>query len=126
MAGRRAMTEACSRTRGASCATARDTGGVGHGQHRRPCSAGRDPRRAQGPAALPEDVTVHLDAGYDYRPCREALEERGLHGQVAHRGEPAPIQVGKRWVVERTNSWLSLDPPSGWGPPGRRDRRMPP
>jgi hypothetical protein len=28
-------------------------------------------------------------------------------GQIAHRGEPAPIQVGRRWVVERTNSWLN-------------------
>ncbi len=58
-------------------------------------------------APLPVDATVHLDAGYDYRPCREALDERGLRGQIAHRGEPAPIQVGKRWVVERTNSWLN-------------------
>jgi transposase len=56
---------------------------------------------------LPAEVTVHLDAGYDYRPCREALDERGLHGQIAHRGEPAPIQVGRRWVVERTNSWFN-------------------
>jgi transposase len=58
-------------------------------------------------APLPAGVTVHLDAGYDYRPCREALDERGLRGQIAHRGEPAPIQVGRRWVVERTNSWLN-------------------
>jgi transposase len=58
-------------------------------------------------APLPADVTVHLDAGYDYRPCREALEVRGLRGQIAHRGQPAPIQVGRRWVVERTNSWLN-------------------
>jgi transposase len=58
-------------------------------------------------APLPAEVTVHLDAGYDYRPCREALEERGLHGEIAHRGEPAPIQAGRRWVVERTNSWLN-------------------
>jgi transposase len=56
---------------------------------------------------LPTDVTVHLDAGYDYRPCRAALDERGLRGQIAHRGTPAPIQVGRRWVVERTNSWLN-------------------
>jgi len=56
---------------------------------------------------LPAHVTVHLDAGYDYRPCREALEERGLFGEIAHRGTPAPIQVGRRWVVERTNSWLN-------------------
>jgi transposase len=58
-------------------------------------------------APLPAEVTVHLDAGYDYRPCREALEERGLCGEIASRGTPAPIQVGKRWVVERTNSWLN-------------------
>ncbi len=45
---------------------------------------------------LPEHVTVHLDAGYDYRPCREALDERGLLGEIAHRGTPAPIQVGRR------------------------------
>ena len=58
-------------------------------------------------APLPAEVTVHLDAGYDYRPCREALAERGLHGEIAHRGTPAPIQVGRRWIVERTNSWLN-------------------
>ncbi len=50
---------------------------------------------------------MHLDAGYDYRPCREALEDRGLLGEIASRGTPAPIQVGRRWVVERTNSWLN-------------------
>lgn len=58
-------------------------------------------------APLPAEVTVHLDAGYDYRPCREALQDRGLLGEIASRGTPAPIQVGKRWVVERTNSWLN-------------------
>src|SRR5688500_774670 len=56
---------------------------------------------------LPAEVTVHLDAGYDYRPCRAALEERGLLGEIAARGTPAPIQAGKRWPVERTNSWLN-------------------
>jgi hypothetical protein len=56
---------------------------------------------------LPAEVTVHLDAGYDYRPCREALEDSGLRGQIAHRGTPAPIQVGRRQVVERTNSWVN-------------------
>jgi transposase len=58
-------------------------------------------------APLPADATVHLDAGYDYRPCREALDDRGMLGQIAHRGEPAPIQVGRRWVIERANSWLN-------------------
>jgi transposase len=56
---------------------------------------------------LPAEVTVHLDAGYDYRPCRAALDERGLLGEIASRGRPAPVQVGKRWVVERTNSWFN-------------------
>ena len=58
-------------------------------------------------APLPDGVTVHLDAGYDYRPCRAALEQRGLLGEIAARGTPAPIQMGKRWPVERTNSWLN-------------------
>jgi transposase len=56
---------------------------------------------------LPADGTVYLDAGYDYRPCRDALDQRGMVGEIASRGEPAPIQVGRRWVVERTNSWLN-------------------
>src|SRR3954447_18893233 len=56
---------------------------------------------------LPEGITAHLDAGYDYRPCREALAEHGLLAEISRRGLPAPIQAGKRWVVERTNSWLN-------------------
>jgi Transposase DDE domain len=50
---------------------------------------------------------VHLDAGYDYRPCREELAERNLQAKISRRGKPAPVQVGKRWVVERANSWLN-------------------
>ena len=50
---------------------------------------------------------MHLDAGYDYRPCRDVLAARGMVGEIAHCGEPAPIQVGRRWVVERANSWLN-------------------
>jgi transposase len=57
--------------------------------------------------ALSQETTVHLDAGYDYRPCRAELAERGLHERISRRGKPAPVQVGKRWVVERTNAWLN-------------------
>jgi transposase len=57
--------------------------------------------------AVPEETTVHLDAGYDYRPCRAELAHRGLGSQISQRGKPAPVQVGKRWVVERTNAWLN-------------------
>jgi transposase len=56
---------------------------------------------------LPEDVTVHLDRGYDGRPTRTLLDELGLHGAIARKGVPAPIQAGSRWVVERTHSWMN-------------------
>jgi IS5 family transposase len=58
-------------------------------------------------APLPPGVTVHLDAGYDYAPCRAELDHRGLHARIARRGIPAPIQNTARWPVERTNSWLN-------------------
>jgi DDE family transposase len=54
---------------------------------------------------LPERPTVHLDAGYDYQPCRQVLIDREMVGQIATRGQPTPIQVGRRWVIERTHAW---------------------
>jgi transposase len=54
---------------------------------------------------LPERPMVYLDAGYDYQPCRQVLADRGMIGQIARRGVPAPIQAGRRWVIERTHSW---------------------
>lgn len=54
---------------------------------------------------LPDDITVHLDVGYDSQTTRDELENRGLKGEIAHRGDKAPIQAGKRWHVERTNAW---------------------
>ena len=54
---------------------------------------------------LPERPMVHLDAGYDWQPCRQVLAERGMVGEVATRGRPAPIQAGRRWVIERTHAW---------------------
>jgi Transposase DDE domain len=53
---------------------------------------------------LPDDVTAHLDAAYDSGLTRELLDDLGLEGEIARKGIPSPIQVGKRWVVERTNS----------------------
>jgi transposase len=57
---------------------------------------------AVGP--LPAQPVVHLDAGYDYQPCRQVLADRGVVGQIATRGRPAPIQAGRRWVIERTHA----------------------
>ncbi len=52
---------------------------------------------------LPEDITVHLDAGYDSAKTRELLDELGCRGVISQKG--FPLQAGRRWVVERTNSW---------------------
>jgi hypothetical protein len=57
--------------------------------------------------ALPDKRTCHLDAGYDSQPARQTLSELANTGQIAHKGTPAPIQVGRRWPVERTHSWMN-------------------
>jgi hypothetical protein len=57
--------------------------------------------------SLPQRPTVHLDAGYDDQPCRKVLTERGMVGQIAIRGVPAPIQASRRWVIERTHAWAN-------------------
>ncbi len=56
---------------------------------------------------LPQDVTVHLDRGYDGGPTRALLAELGLDGAIARKGVPAPVQAGARWVVERTHNWMN-------------------
>lgn len=67
-----------------------------------PTLAGLD---AVGP--LPEEITVHLDRGYDSGVSRAFLADLGLTGIIARRGVPAPLQAGRRWVVERTQSWMN-------------------
>jgi hypothetical protein len=54
---------------------------------------------------LPDLASVHLDRGYDSSLTRERLEELNLIGEVSKKGQPAPLQAGQCWVVERTNSW---------------------
>jgi len=58
-----------------------------------------------GLGPLPKDIRVHLDAGYDSQATRAELAGRGMTGQIAHKGEKAPIQASGRWQVERTNAW---------------------
>jgi hypothetical protein len=48
---------------------------------------------------------VRLDSGYDSGKTREELAGRGLRGQIASKGQNAPIQASNRWHVERTNAW---------------------
>lgn len=56
---------------------------------------------------------VCLDKGYDYQEVRDTLAEFGFTAHVRSRGEEAKAikaEAGKRarrWVVERTHSWLN-------------------
>ncbi|MFD7020873.1 IS5 family transposase [Streptomyces sp. NPDC059928] len=54
---------------------------------------------------LPDDITVHLDAGNDSDKTRTELTARNLHGRIAHKGEKASIQASQRWHIERTHAW---------------------
>ena len=54
-------------------------------------------------ASLPEQITVHLDAGYDWAKTGELLTELGCSGVISPKG--CPLQAGVRWVIELTNSW---------------------
>jgi len=58
-------------------------------------------------APTPEGTAVHLDRGYDSAGTREVLAGLALTGVIARQGVPAPLQVGKRWVVERTHAWMN-------------------
>jgi IS5 family transposase len=50
-------------------------------------------------------MSVYLDRGYDSQTTRQKLKSRGLEPMISEKGKPAALQVTKRWVVERTNSW---------------------
>ena len=58
-------------------------------------------------AGQPAATTVHLDSGYDYAVCRQALTAHGVGANVTPRGQRVAIQRTKRWPVERTNSWMN-------------------
>ncbi|WUD72202.1 IS5 family transposase [Streptomyces sp. NBC_00510] len=57
--------------------------------------------------AIPQAVNVNLDRGYDSAKSRVLIDELGYSAEIARKGLPAPIQAGKRWVVERTHSWMN-------------------
>ena len=62
---------------------------------------------------LEEIDTMHLDRGYDYPKTRRQLASFGLadlniqHREAKGATERRPLELGLRWVVEGTNSWLS-------------------
>ena len=61
--------------------------------------------------AHPQDLC--LDKGYDFAEVRRTLDEFGFTAHIRSRGEEAQaIKTGagfkaRRWVVERTHSWLN-------------------
>jgi hypothetical protein len=55
----------------------------------------------------PQQVTAHLDDGYDSTVTGDLLGELGLQAQIAHKGTPAPVQATRRWPIERTHSWMN-------------------
>jgi transposase len=54
---------------------------------------------------LPEQMSVHLDRGYDSETTREKLRSHGFIPAISEKGRPSPLRATKRWVAERTNSW---------------------
>lgn len=69
------------------------------------------PRRPRPTKRNPQGMC--LDKGYDYGEVRELLREFGFTAHIRTRGEEAKAlkrHVGaraRRWVVERTHSWLN-------------------
>ncbi len=63
---------------------------------------------------LPEQMSVHLDRGYDSLSTREKLRHRGLLAVISQKGKPAPLAATKRWIVERTNSWHNAHKKLSW------------
>jgi putative transposase len=66
------------------------------------------------PHPTPEEKqNVCMDAGYDYEAVRDTLLEFGFTAHIRARGEEAKElkqEAGKRarrWVVERTHSWMN-------------------
>jgi len=63
----------------------------------------------------PENVKcgMCMDKGYDYDEVRDILEEFGFTAHIRARGEEAKklkkgiIKKARRWVIERTISWLN-------------------
>jgi hypothetical protein len=78
------------------CITKAPCGGQKAGRHDSPLLTPTLEAAKAQVGSLPEDVNVDLDRG-----------SLGFTGEIARKGVPAPIQAGKRWVVERTHAWMN-------------------
>jgi len=67
--------------------------------------------RPQPTAEQPQGLC--LDKGYDYEDTRQLVQEFGFTAHVRSRGEEAKALAreagyrARRWVVERTHSWMN-------------------
>ena len=87
------------------------------GAHRNDCKLTRETMESiavERPAPTPEAPQgMCLDKGYDYDEVRELLTEFGFTAHIRARGEEAQAlkqEAGfkaRRWVVERTHSWMN-------------------
>ena len=66
------------------------------------------------PAPTPQQPQgLCLDKGYDYQEVRDILQEFGFTAHIRSRGKEAQDlkrvagQKARRWVVERTHSWMN-------------------
>lgn len=67
--------------------------------------------RPEATPAQPQGMC--MDKGYDYAEVRELVEAFGFTAHIRSRGEEAKAiaheagQKARRWVVERTHSWMN-------------------
>jgi len=65
------------------------------------------PRRGRPGRPRRRPEKLHADKGYDYPRCRRYLHRRGIKVRIARRGIEDKNHLGRRrWVVERTISWV--------------------
>ena len=63
--------------------------------------------------SIEEPQGLCLDKGYDFDEVREIVEEFGFTAHIRSRGEEARAlkrragEKARRWVVERTHSWMN-------------------
>ena len=70
---------------------------------------------AAGRRGLLDDIeTLHLDRGYDSAAARRLCADAGIADVACPQRRapgaasgPRPVPLGRRWSIERTNSWLS-------------------
>ena len=65
------------------------------------------------PLPTPEqEQNLCLDKGYDYKATNILVRQYGYTPHIRHRGEDSvayrnPGQCSRRWVIERTTSWMN-------------------